>query len=141
MTRDDVLNALLDWKSGEEKIAKLQEKLEGKGYKITPTLSLSGGLGGGGFQSKVEDYCLSKLGAEASLNRLEEQRKALLDAINLAGLTELELGVIQCVMQGGSLAGHARNKGIYVSRVYKLRDRAATKILKKIPKTITRFEW
>lgn len=141
MTKDDLLYALIEWKNGEERLRKLKEKIAGKGYKVTPTLSLSGGIGGGGFQSKVEDFCLAKIGLEASLTKIQTQRKILLEAVSNARLNDLEAGIIQCVMDGESLASHARAKGIYISRVYKLRDAAVKKILAEVPPEITRFEW
>ena len=62
------------------------------------------------------------------LSAIEQAERILLTALEEAPLTDTEKGLAHCMMAGQTLSSYARTRGLYISHVYKIRD----KMLKKM---------
>ena len=142
MTQTEVLRALTEWKDGDSKILRLENRLSAFSYRLTPTLSHTGG-GGSGFRSKVEDYCMDRVELQKELDSIHRQRAIMLRAINGCGLTELQRGAVMCLIRNTPLSRYAKEHGESPGKVYKEKDKAGKQIAVFLSKNskITRFEW
>lgn len=120
--------AIKDHRFTCNRISEIIERIAERGYKITPSYSLTAGCKGG-FSSKVETAALRELRDLDELERLKKERYDVLDAFNNAGLPKEEKWLVDCMMQGYSLAECARIHGWYISHVYKIRDKALQKMV------------
>lgn len=120
-----------------QRLAETEERINSKTYKVTPSYSQSGGGGSGGNKSKVESFVekTTKLKREAA----EYRRKVLVAeaAMSAPDLSKIERQILDWVCSGRRLASCAEENGIYISHIYKLRDRALRKALRYVK---TQFE-
>lgn len=114
----------------EKESKEIRSRLASRSYKITASFSLTGGIGGNGFTSKVENAAIRELQLLEELATIENARAKVFKALRDAPLTETERGLAECMMAGQSLSSYARTHGLYISHVYKIRD----KMLKKMAK-------
>lgn len=120
--------AIKDHRFTCNRISDILTRLRERGYKITPSYSLTAGCKGG-FSSKVESAALRELRDLDELERLQRECFDVMDAYNNAGLPPDEAWLVDCMMQGYTLAECARIRGWYISHVYKIRDKALQKMV------------
>lgn len=106
----------------------LEEQLARITYKCTPTYGNVGGGATGFKTSKVETNVIHKDEIQRKINRKDAEIKEIENLINGSGLTEQEKEVLWCVAREEHLSSYARYYKIYLSNVYKIRDRALKKI-------------
>lgn len=119
---------LKDFRYTQNRLADLSERLAESTYRITPAYSLTPG-GGGEFASKVENAALKQLRILEEIDRLHKAETDILDALHNAQLTQREKGLAESIMCGYSLAEYARTRGLYISNVYKVRDKTLQKMV------------
>jgi hypothetical protein len=130
MREKDLIATLRDWLFISKRIGILRDRLAAHNYSITACYSATGGsLGGGVATSEVERYCITRAKIVDELNSLEETITSVSEALKIAKLSLIERELITGVMNGRSMTSIAKENGIYISRVYKIRDRAIRKIL------------
>lgn len=126
---------LLDTIKSYQLIAKdaerLESQLESACYGVTASYRMDGGSSGG-FSSKVENFAIRNM----ENKRMLEGKLSLLhkvdDALANSGLKKREYELIKHVMSGNSLSSFARQRNIYKSSVYKIRDNALRKMVNRI---------
>lgn len=114
----------------ENRAKEIRKRLESRSYKITASFSLTGGIGGNGFTSKVETAAIEELKLLGELAEIEKKKDIVFSAMRKASLTKTEQGIADCIMAQQDLSAFARNNGIYSSYVYKIRDRMLKKMAK-----------
>ena len=114
----------------ENRAEEIRSRLGRCSYKITASFSPTGGTGGNGFSSKVENIAIRELQLLGELAEVEKTMGSVLKAVKAAQLTKTERKLAKWIMDGQSLASFARRCGLYSSYVYKIRD----KMLKKAAK-------
>jgi hypothetical protein len=120
----------------EEDVKKLSKRLKSSEYTLTPAYKSDGsGFSGFSKNSKVENLATKRLEIQRQLNEKIFWLRKIDDAIEKAGLTKKERDLIECTIKGWSLSSYARQKNIYKSHVYKIRDRALKKMVKWIDNT------
>lgn len=131
ITEKDVKAFLVDWKYYLKEIRKLQDELLSCKVKITVTYE-EGSRGCGSVSSTVERCVIKRDKIERELNKLFDKIEEYITAINHCGLTNTEKEVIKCVMNQKKLIQYAEENGIYWTYVYKIKNRAVSKITKYI---------
>ena len=132
MTEEEkrLFDAIKDFRYTQNRIADLLQRISERTYRITPTYSLAAGGGGGGVAiSRVENAAMKQIQLMDELAGLQKTETNILDALHNAGLTRKEKGLVECTMCGYSLAEYARIHGIYISNVYKIRDKSIEKMI------------
>lgn len=109
------------------RIADIRLRLAECSYKVTTSYSLTGGCSGG-FTSKVENAAIKELRLRGELEALMKEEADVTDALRNGGLTRREYGLVEGMMCGYSLAEYGRMNGLYISHVYKIRDKALRKM-------------
>lgn len=112
----------------QKDIQRLKAKLETATYKTTATYGLTAGGSGGHGQSKVETLGVRRIELERELRRKQEIITLIHDSLENAGLSKRERDLIVCTIRGYSLSDYARQRNIYKSHVYKIRDAALKKM-------------
>ena len=139
MTEDEkrLLGHIQKYAINKQRLEEREERLRSKSYKITPSYSQSGGGGGNGSKSRVEDFAEQaiKLKKEAAEYR-RKMREAEI-AMNAPSLTKIEKEILEWIAIGGRPKAYAEAKGIYPSRIYKIRDGALRKAVRHLK---TRYE-
>ena len=128
MTKNELKNIIKDWQYSLRRLEALKEKYYSQCYSITPSYSSEGGSSAGVVNSKVERYYLAKAQTEEAIKEIENKIVKTTSAMAKANLTQTEKMVICKLMEGRSLSGIAKEKNIYISNVYKIRDKAIAKI-------------
>ena len=123
-----VLNYLREYDFIRREIERLRERANETQYRITPSYTASGGSSSGWKNSKVENMAIKSIDLQEQRRRIETSFATINKAIANTMLSEKERAVINHIIQGGSLSAYAREKGIYKSYVYKIRDNAVRKI-------------
>lgn len=131
ITERDVKAFLVDWKYYLKEISKLQEELLSCKVKITVTYE-EGSRGGGSVSSTVERCVIKRDKIECELKKLLDKIEEYITAINHCGLSKTEKEVIKCVMNQKKLIQYAEENGIYWTYVYKIKNRAVSKITRYI---------
>lgn len=95
--------------------------------------------GGGGTPElcRVERYVDKMLELKQELEQCKQRLKLTESIMKADILTDDEYELIEWLQLGGKLSVFARRKGLYKSRVYKIRDRA----LQKIKKYTDNMKW
>lgn len=112
----------------QEDVGKLRESLELMGYKMTASYSLEP-AGGGYGGSKVESLGIRRAELEKELARKQAVLERVDKSLREATLEKRERDLITHMLKGGSLSSFARNRNIYKSHVYKIRDNALKKMI------------
>lgn len=121
-------------------IARLEEKqeqLNGSTYRITPSYSSTGGGGGNRPGSKVESFAEKTEKLTQAITRYQRETRIVEAAIACPELSKIERRVLEWLAGGWHLSSLADAEGIYISRIYKIRDKALRKALRYLE---TRFE-
>lgn len=119
-----------------ERIRELEDRIASKTYKVTPAYESTGGGSSGNQQlSKVERYVDDVMELKEELEKCKS-RMELIDCVrNSKVLTSREYELVEWLMLGGKMSDFAREKNIYKSHVYKIRDNALKKIMKFVQNT------
>lgn len=128
LSKRELKNILRDWHLLLSRLDELRERSKAHCYAITPSYSSTGSCGSGVVSSKVERYYLAKAQIQEELKELERKVLCVLTAISKARLSNKEKMLIESIMHGRSLSSFAKEKNIYISNVYKMRDKAISKI-------------
>lgn len=131
ITERDVKAFLVDWKYYLKYISKLKEELLSCEVKITVTYE-EGSCGGGSISSTVERCVIKRDKIERELKKLLDKIEEYITAINHCGLSKTEKEVIKCVIGQKKLIQYAEENGIYWTYVYKIKNRAVSKITRYI---------
>ena len=129
ITKNELKAVLRDWQLLLTRLNELQERIKSHCYTVTPRYSAEVAGNGGMVTSKVERYYITRAQIQAELESLERIVLRVSAAINKAGLTSRERELTASTMNGRSLSSYAKEKNIYKTHVYKIRDRALSKIL------------
>lgn len=130
ITERDVKAFLVDWKYYLKEISKLKEELLSCEVKITVTYEE--GSCGGSISSTVERCVIKRNKIERELKKLLDKIEEYITAINHCGLSKTEKEVIKCVIGQKKLIQYAEENGIYWTYVYKIKNRAVSKITRYI---------
>lgn len=110
-------------------VERLSEKLDAATYKVSANYSLTGGSSGGYGGSKVETYAIRKMEDTKQLEAKQLVLSQIDDARLNASLTKREGDLVTHIINGNSLSSFARQRNIYKSHVYKIRDTALRKMV------------
>lgn len=130
-TERDVKAFLIDWKYYLKQIDKLRKSLSSYQLKITVVYEESS-FSSGSVSSAVERCVINRDKIERELNKLLDTMEEYIIAINHCGLSKTEKEVIKCVMNRKKLIEYAEENGIYWTYVYKIKNRAVSKITEYI---------
>ena len=119
----------------KRKIEEKEEKLRSKEYRITSRVSYDKVSGGTTTVSRVETFALDLVSLEHEINFLKNKLLNYMELMHRAGLTEEEMKVLIELSGSKRLSRIARDNNIYLSRVYKIRDRGLNKLLNMLIKT------
>lgn len=128
MTESELLKILKDWNVMQNDIIRLRERLNELDYRITPSYSLTGGVSGGLFSSKVENLSIRRERISRKLDRIILKIKMCNDAYLNCGLDDTEKEVIKTIRQQKSLKGLAIDLEITTPKVYRIRNKALEKM-------------
>ena len=128
----EILEDLRTLRYDKRRLKVLYGRLKEITYKLTPTLSLSGG-GGGRPSNQIESLCVRRDEVKREINEIRTKAAMYEAAILTGGLTDRERDVIDAVITGHILTKYAQDSGIYRSNVYKIRDKALKKISRELP--------
>lgn len=127
----NLLRMLQNYRYDKERLKEAVERLEGMSYKVTPSYSSTGGSGGRPG-SKVEDYTEKAEKLRRAI-RTYRQNTGMVDrALESTELDRMERRVLEWIACGGRLSSLAEAEGIYISRIYKIRDKALRKALRHL---------
>lgn len=127
------LDRILDYSLIVADVEQLTNKLNQNSYKVTASYGLTGGgASGHNNASKVEDFAIKHAQLEAELKEKQAVISLLDTAIANASMTQREKELITCIMNGYTLSSYARQRNIYKSHIYKIRDNAVKKIVQYI---------
>lgn len=126
---------LLDRVKSYQLIAKdaerLASKLQSACYRTTASYKMAEGSSGG-FSSKVETFAIRSMETKRMLEAKLTVIRQIDDALANSGLKKREYELIKHIIQGNSLSSFARQRNIYKSSVYKIRDNALRKMVNHI---------
>lgn len=105
----------------------LENQLQEQEYKETSSLSQAPARGNG-FNSKVENYAINNLEKTDKLREVNKQLAVIEKYLSSEALDETERRVLECVANNYSLKDFAKRNNLYISYIYKIRDRACYKI-------------
>lgn len=127
-----LLSLLTNATENIQRINEIEESLRSMSIISAVQYSGDGGVGGGAGcseVSKVERYVERMIELKDELARCKA-RLTLVEQIKTDKiLTKREYELIEWIQLGGRLSEYAKNKGIYKSTVYKIRDNALKKLL------------
>ncbi len=116
-------------------VARLEEKreqLNGNTYRITPSYSSTGGGGGNRPGSKVESYAEKTEKLTQAIMQYRWEISVVEAALRCPELTKMERRALDWIAGGWRLASLAEAEGVYISRIYKIRDKALRKALRHL---------
>lgn len=117
------------------RLAETEERIRGETYKVTPSYNNTGGGRANGNHSKVEDFAERSAKLKEDVKEYRRQIRVAEAALHCPDLTTTESRILWWISAGLRLSGFADREGIYISRVYKIRDKALRKALKHIETT------
>lgn len=127
----DITYFLIDWKYYLNQLHRLQESLSTCTVKLT-TVYEENKASGGMVSSSVERCVIKRAKIEEEIKNILDAMELYITAINHAGLTQTEKDIIKCLMNRKKLLKYAKEKNIYHSNVYKIKERAVRKIAEYI---------
>lgn len=122
-----LINIYSNWSFYIKKLDDLKEKVKSTGYSLTACYGDSPSCSSI-VSSKIERYCIEKDSIEKEIYSIVVMVQEAINAFKKAELTELERRLIRHIMNGYNLSSFAREEKIYISNVYKIRNRAIAKI-------------
>lgn len=111
------------------RLSEAEESLESKIYRITPSYSNTGGGSGNVSRSRVENHAEKIMKLKREIAEYKRKIAIVETALQCPELSRLERRVLNWIADGGKLASFAEAEGIYISRIYKIRDKALKKAL------------
>lgn len=129
MDEKEVMRIVQSYTYNVARLEEVEEQLKSICPKTTPTYGNLAPTTGGGFSSKVEEmgnriYSLKKKACMYESKVLQVRRM-----INRSGLDEREKQLMWWIANNGKLQAFARREHIGKDNVYKIRDRAVSKII------------
>lgn len=129
MDKKDVIQIIQGYSYYSAMLAEVREQLKGISYKTTPNYGNTAAGTSGGNKSKVEQYSIKSYELHKLEAYHEKKVKEVKRLIEKSGLSEREKDVMWWLAKYGKLAAYARREGIGKDNVYKIRDRAISKII------------
>lgn len=105
-----------------------EDRLHAKEYRLTSRLSFDKVIGGTYTLSRVETYALDRIALEQEIQALKKQLNNKIESLYRANMDEEEIKILLDMASGKSLSAIAKENNIYISRVYRIRDRAVKKL-------------
>lgn len=133
MTVKELLRILQNYRYTAERLIETENRLENMQYKITP--SYSGNPGGGrtnAVSNKVEDFATKLVRLNKTAEECRRQLRVAEATLYCPELSQMEKWLLDWIAAGGKVASFAEARGIYISRAYKIRDKALKKAIKHI---------
>lgn len=124
----EIQHFLSIWNYTARRIRSLEDKISAMTFSVTARYSLSQGRSIGKVSNAVENFYLQKDEKVHELVKLSNKVEAYKDAIKNAGLTDWEHEAVRCLQEGMKINEFAKEKGIYCSYAYKVKDRAIQKL-------------
>lgn len=134
-TEKDLLRLFLRYSLNEQRLQAAEERLMSKTYRITPSYSSVGGGGGNGSKSRVENHAEKVIKLKREIAEYREQVEIVRAALQCPELSGIEWRTLNWIANGGKPASLAELEGIYISRIYKIRDKALRKALRALKTT------
>ena len=131
----ELLQLFLNYARNEQRLHEREERLKSKTYRITPSYSNTGGSGGNSSKSKVEAHAEKIIKLKQEIAEYRWKVGVVEAALQCPELTNLEWRTLNWIANGGKPAAFAELEGIYISRIYKIRDRALRKALRVLETT------
>jgi hypothetical protein len=128
----ELLNLLQNYSRNEQRLHEAEERLKSKIYRITPSYSNTGGGGGNISRSKVESHAEKVLKLKREIADYKRKVGIVNAVLQCPELSSLEWRTLNWIANGGRPAAFAELEGIYISRIYKIRDKA----LRKAPRAL-----
>lgn len=127
----NLLRLIKNYRYYQVRLEETDEELKSKTYKITPSYGSTGGGGGGkNTHSKVESFVEKAVKLKRAAEDYRRKIERVEAALNCPELTVMERRTLYWIASGERLAGLAERDGIYISRIYKIRDKALRKALR-----------
>lgn len=132
----DLLALIQNYSRNEQRLHEAEERLRSKTYRITPTYSNTGGGGGGNSsKSRVEYHAEKILKLKRDIAEYRRKVDIVRTVLQCPELTAIEWRTLNWIANGGRPATFAELEGIYISRIYKIRDKALRKALRSLETT------
>jgi hypothetical protein len=132
----DLLRLFQNYTFNEQRLQEAEERLRSKTYRITPSYSSTGGSGGGNnSRSRVENHAEKVLKLKREIEDYRRKIDIVRTALQCPELSGLEWRTLNWIANGGQLASFAEVEEIYISRIYKIRDKALRKALRSLETT------
>lgn len=130
MDKQAVLDKITEYSYNMARLAELKERLDSINYKTTATYgNLAPSTGSGFNSSKVEDMGNRRHEIELAMQPYKRKIAEVRRMIEKSGLTDVEKGVMWWLSRNGKLQAFARREHIGKDNIYKIRDRAVSKII------------
>lgn len=136
MTEKEILSKIQSYNFYTAVKKELEGQLESLVCKITTEYGDASGVTGGNYESKVEKIAIKRDRVKSKIHAIDLLLQEIKDLIEHSGLDQLEQEILWRVAKCESLISYARNKKIYKSTVYKIRDRAIKMIYNKIQNVV-----
>lgn len=127
----NLLRLLQSYRYDKQRLTEALERLEGMTYKVTPSYSSTGGSSGRPG-SKVEDYTEKAEKLRRAIKTYRMNTGMVDRALECTELNRMERRVLEWIACGGRLSSLAEAEEIYISRIYKIRDKALRKALRHL---------
>ena len=129
MDKEKILEKLGNYTYYATRLKETREKIESLTYKTTPTYSLQPPAMTNAFNSKVENMGNTRYELRKKELFYERKVQEIVDMIENSGLDEKEKELMWWLAKCGKLQAYRRNHHIGKYTVYKMRDKAVSKIL------------
>ena len=123
----ELLRLLQSHRYNKARLEETTERLLSSSHKITPSYSNTGGGGSGGRYSKVESFAEKTEKLKAAIREYRRDVQAVETALACPELSKRELKVLNWIADGWRLSTLAMAEYVYISQIYKIRDRALKK--------------
>ena len=133
----ELLELFRSYSYNKKRLAEKQEQLDSMTYKITPPYSSTGGGNGGRPGSKIENYAEKTEKLTQAIRDYSRKTGIVETALKCPGLSRIERRALGWIAAGAHLATLAEAEDIYISRIYKIRDKALRRALRYLK---TRYE-
>ena len=129
MDADKVIETLKSYIYNSTRLEELKEQLDEICPKMTPTYGNLAPTCGGNNSSKVERQGNRVIELKARARVYARKVKQVESFIEESGLTDREKELMWWIANNGKLAAYARRERIGKDNIYKIRDRAVSKII------------
>lgn len=129
MDAKELMDILRNCTYYQARLNEVQERIDSICYKVTATYGNLAATSGGGFSSKVEDMGNRRHDLDQQKRYYIKKLMQIRKYIECSGLDEREKALMWWIANNGRLAAYARREHIGKDNVYKIRDKAVSKIL------------